>query len=678
MFLFITQETLAQNVNLSWAASFHGAGQEVGKSVAVDFQGNVYTTGYFTGTVDFDPGVNVYQLSSAGQQDMFISKLDGNGHLIWAKRIGGLGNDLSNAISLDMSGNLFITGFFRNTVDFNPDAGTSNLSSYTNNSQDIFVTKLDTAGSFIWAKSFGGSGYYDSIGNMYPAVSIGYSVQADIQGNVYSTGSFVGDIDFDPNSGIMLLSSLSVPNIFVSKLDANGNLVWAKQMGEHTSGDEAYALALDNAGFVYTTGVFSDTADFDPGPSAYSLISGAYNQAFISKLDTSGNFIWAKKIGGTTPNDQASGLSLAVHPNGDILVSGKFKGSADFDPGAGVFNLSSNGNFDFFLSRLDTNGDILWAKSIGGAGGDFCYSAVLDLAGNAYVTGSFKGQVDFDPSTDTAFLTSGYTTTQDAFLMKLNAAGNFLWAIQMGGAGNESGNSLCIHSAASIFLTGYYGGIADFDPGPEIHNLVASGGADAFIMKLNQYTMILPITLIHFSGHEVQAGNLLKWDTENEFNADYIEIQKSKDGRAFSTIGVMECTLYMPSGSNYYFVDPNTHLGMNYYRLKMVDMDNQYQFSDVISIINGEDKPSMLVYPNPSTGEINIMLSKYIRKGVICVTDGAGKIVALKTNFEGQSLRFDLSNLADGVYFVELDEQKSGVHEMSDHLIEPAMIRLRK
>jgi hypothetical protein len=286
MFLFITQESLAQNVNLSWAVSFQGPGQEVGKSVVVDLLGNVYTTGYFTGSVDFDPGAGVYQLSSTGLQDIFISKLDGNGHFMWAKRIGGTGNDISNALTLDASGHFYMTGFFRNTVDFNPGVGTCYLSSYTINSQDIFVTKFDTSGNFIWAKCFGGSGYYDSLGNLYPAVSVGYGIQVDAQGNVYSTGSFLGDIDFDPNSGIELMSSLSVPNIFLSKIDVNGDFIWARQMGENHFGDEAYAMALDHAGFIYTTGVFSDTADFDPGPSTHYLISNAYNQAFVSKLVT--------------------------------------------------------------------------------------------------------------------------------------------------------------------------------------------------------------------------------------------------------------------------------------------------------------------------------------------------------------------------------------------------------
>ena len=205
--LIMTHNSMAQGVSFSWVKSFHGTNQEVGKAVTSDAQGNVYSTGYFLGTVDFDPGVGVYPMSSNGQQDIFISKLDGNGNFVWAKHIGGAGNDMCNAITLDMAGNIYLTGFFRNTVDFNPGAGTAYLNTYASASQDIFICKLDTSGNFLWAKSFGGSGYYDSIGNMYPAVSVAYGIQTDELGYVYCAGSFLGSIDFNPDAGINNLVS---------------------------------------------------------------------------------------------------------------------------------------------------------------------------------------------------------------------------------------------------------------------------------------------------------------------------------------------------------------------------------------------------------------------------------------------------------------------------------------
>ncbi len=675
--LIMTHNSMAQGVSFSWVKSFHGTNQEVGKAVTSDAQGNVYSTGYFLGTVDFDPGVGVYPMSSNGQQDIFISKLDGNGNFVWAKHIGGAGNDMCNAITLDMAGNIYLTGFFRNTVDFNPGAGTAYLNTYASASQDIFICKLDTSGNFLWAKSFGGSGYYDSIGNMYPAVSVAYGIQTDELGYVYCAGSFLGSIDFNPNAGINNLVSLSVPNIFISKLDSGGHFVWARSMGENKAGDEAYAISLDDSGNVYTTGVFGDTADFDPGPASFHLISAAYNQAFVSKLDSSGHFVWAKNMGGQTLNDQASGLSIAIDINGEVVTGGKYKGSGDFDPGNGIINLTSNGNYDMFLTKMNSQGDLIWCESIGGTGSDICSSITTDLCGNVYATGYFKGQVDFDPGTSTSLLTSSVGTS-DIFLLKLSPAGDYNWSSRMGGNGSDAGNALLAGPAGSLFITGYYSEIADFDPGTDEVNQIAAGGTDFFLLKLNSNIMVLPITIIRFCGQEVQAGNLLKWDTENELNTDFIEIQKSFDGRNFSIIGVMECMLYNPPSSNYYFVDNRKREGINYYRLKFVDLDNQYQYSNIISVINGEGQPRILVYPNPSQGEVNIFASKYVRKATISITDIKGRSVLLKTNLEGQSFRFDISNETDGMYFIELDELWPESTKCNEYKTHPEMIKLSK
>jgi hypothetical protein len=229
----------------------------------------VYTTGWFEGTTDFDPGPGVFNLSSAGRPDTFVSKLDSAGNFVWAKQMRGTAGG-GSGIAVDGAGSVYTTGWFQGTTDFDPGPGTSNLSSA--DSADIFVSKLDRDGSLIWVKQMGGTSY-----------DAGSGIAVDAAGNVYTTGYFGGTADFDPGPDTFNLSSAGGPDIFVSKLNSAGNSVWAKQMGG-MNGDAGYGIAVDAAGNVYTTGLFISTADFDSGPGTFNLSSAGGPDIFVSKL----------------------------------------------------------------------------------------------------------------------------------------------------------------------------------------------------------------------------------------------------------------------------------------------------------------------------------------------------------------------------------------------------------
>ncbi len=176
----------------------------------------------------------------------------------------------------------------------------------------------------------------------------GSSITVDGSGNVYTTGFFQGTADFDPGAGTTSLTSADSSDIFISKLDASGNFLWAKRMGE-TYEDRGRSIEIDGSGNVYTTGFFGGTADFDPGAGTSNLTSAGSSDIFISKLDASGNFLWAKRIGGT---DIDWGLFIVVDSSDNVYTTGYFAGTADFDPGAGTTNLSVVGAWDVFISKL--------------------------------------------------------------------------------------------------------------------------------------------------------------------------------------------------------------------------------------------------------------------------------------------------------------------------------------
>ena len=385
-------------------AKFGGTNEDRGRSVAVDSSGNIYTTGPFQVTADFDPGAGTTNLTSAGGNDVFVSKLDSAGELVWVKQLGGTDSTDAYSVAVDSSGNVYTTGAFSGTVDFDPGAGTANLVSA--GSSDVFVSKLDSTGAFVWAKQFGGTGSDAS-----------NSVAVDSSGNVYTTGSFSGTVDFDPGGGTANLVSTGSADVFVSKLDSAGAFVWAKQLGG-TDSDQANSVAVDSSGNVYTTGSFSGTADFDPGAGTSNLVSAGASNAFVSKLDLTGAFVWAKQFSGT---GQDRGYSVAVDSSGNVYTTGYFSQTTDFDPGAGTSNLVSAGSFDAFVSKLNSTGAFVWAKQFSGTGLDQGRSVAVDSLGNVYTTGSFSGTVDFDPGGGTANLVS--TGNGDVFVSKLSSAG---------------------------------------------------------------------------------------------------------------------------------------------------------------------------------------------------------------------------------------------------------------
>jgi hypothetical protein len=215
---------------------------------------------------------------------------------------------------------------------------------------------------------------------------------------------------------------LSVAFLFltsINKSDAQ-NFLWAKGMGG-TSYDNGLSIATDGSGSVYTTGYFQGTADFDPGPGTYTLAAFGGTDIFVTKSDASGNLVWAKQIGG--PNyDYAR--SITVTGTGKVYLTGYFAATADFDTGAGVYNLTSTGSADIFVCKLDGNGALVWAKQMGGTSDDYAYSIALDGLENVYTTGLYQGTADFNPSASISNLTSAGST--DIFVSKLDLNGNFI------------------------------------------------------------------------------------------------------------------------------------------------------------------------------------------------------------------------------------------------------------
>jgi hypothetical protein len=393
------QNANAQSLKFQWGKSIVDDGLAIHPLMTVDSKGNMYIAGGFSGTRDFDPGTGIFNLTSNGNTDMFISKIDRYGQFLWAMQIGGTATDVVQAIEIDAWDNLYISGCFGGTVDFDPGTGTYPLTSLNANAS--VISKFNGSGKILWAKKF----------DVYAMIPI----TLDLTGNVYSAGYFHGKVDFDPDAGVFDLTDTHNGDIFYLKLNTSGQFVWALKISnpenhymfnsQGISSDRS--IAVDASGNIYTTGWFNKTVDFDPGAGVYNLTTfGIYKNIiqadmFISKLDASGNFVWAKQIGGLeleNPND------ILIDATGNIVITGTSFGEADFDPGASTNNLTDGGTF---IAKYDSSGDLIWVNQLLGMSLENDMRRIrTDKSNNIYCSGSFSGTVDFDPGANTYNMTS--------------------------------------------------------------------------------------------------------------------------------------------------------------------------------------------------------------------------------------------------------------------------------
>ncbi len=517
--------------NFEWARSFGGSGQDFGLSVDVDALGNVYTTGHYRETLDFDPGPEIFNLTNTGGSDIFVQKMDPDGNFLWAKRIAGPTGVHVRALTVESSGNVYLTGYFRQTIDFAPGPEVFNLTS--TGAADIFVQKMDPDGNFIWAKGFGGN-----------QDDFGISICLDTQGNVYTTGSFLGTGDFNPGPGVNNLSATGAnfSDVFVQKLNSSGTFVWARRFGGNQS-DYGSSISVDALGNVYTSGYFEGSGDFDPG-SGYSTISvttPTMPDCFIQKMNSSGSFLWANAIG-------ANSCRIAASSN-NVYLTGYFNQTIDFDPGPGIYNLTSVGGTDVVIQKLDALGNFVWAKQLVGTTSAYATDISIDSAENVYTVGDFSGAVDFDPGEGISTITSSLGLS--VFVQKMNTSGGFMWAAAFGGTNNNTfSKDIAIDPNGNIFTTGNFDGATDFDPGPATHNQPYVLNGDIFIHKMSQVTEVIGFVFLDDNGNGLKdfEETPIPFQTVNHNDGNNASITNNEGFfQVFPAVGNQLFSIQLPS-----------------------------------------------------------------------------------------------------------------------------------
>lgn len=334
---------LDSNGNLVWIWTWGGPGDDIAFDIAVDNQDFVYVTGYFNGTVDFEPGPGEYKRTSKGVNDCFLVRYSYHGYYQWARTWGGTSVDSASTVTCDSEGSAYVAGKYNSTVDFNPADGEDEI--YTaNGNDDVFLTKFFVSGSHDWAGTWGAN-FLDAANEL---VMYG-------DNRIYLIGTFAGAVDFDPGLGETIVDTGFMTNTFITVFDANRNLIDLATWGG-ASAAYGWGLTIYNDE-LFACGQFTGTVDFNPGVEVdeKSSLNASYD-AFLMRLDTDLNYDWSRTWGGLL---EERGQSVACYQNMDICTVGNFQDSVDFDPGPGEVIRSSKGGFDAFATRYDINGSFI-------------------------------------------------------------------------------------------------------------------------------------------------------------------------------------------------------------------------------------------------------------------------------------------------------------------------------
>ncbi|MBK8258751.1 MAG: hypothetical protein IPK82_39605 [Polyangiaceae bacterium] len=408
--------------------------------LASDNQGAVVVAGNFLGSIDFGTGV----LTSSGQNDAYVAKLDANGTALWAKKYGDAQyHQYAQHVATDAQGNIFVTGHFRGTINF----GGANLNDVYNFFEDLFVAKLDTNGGHLWSKRAGDINNEES-----------QAIATDKSGNVLVVGAFQKSIDF---GGGAVVAEDGGFNAFVVKLSALGDQQWAKSFGDTANEQKAIGVTADADGNVYITGYHRGSIDFGGG---MLTAPDTKQHAYLAKLSSTGNYVWAK----SWPTDTGSGVDVAVDSAGDVFVTGNFKGAGNFggkDFDASVAN-------DVFLVKLASDGTHIWSKTFGTKSAADEVSAMRLQGLNPVLLGGFTNKINFGGGDLTS--AGGF----DVYLAKLDTDGCQIHSAVFGAAMLQRGETLAIDPTGNTLFGGSFDSTVDFGTGP-----VTADGTDAYVVK---------------------------------------------------------------------------------------------------------------------------------------------------------------------------------------------------
>ena len=469
--IFLAFCSLSANAQTyDWTIANHCTSSLIGRDMNIDDNGNIYIVGSFVGTADFDPGSGTESVTSIsaglGDDNMYIQKLNSDGEFQWVKTF--YSNEwgfYGKKIEFDEAQRPYIIGALAGTVDFDPGPGTYELTDAggIDDDSDGFILKLDTDGDLIWVKAFGSS-----------TAEVQFkSFEIDNDDNIFIIGSYGGSGQLNFGLGDFQVEYES----FLLKMDTAGTSSWKKELTGINKHD--VDIDCDNDGNLYILGRFTGLIDFEFGPDTTSLETetvSVNSDTFIQKIDSNGDFVWVKQIGG---QGKAHPSAIEVDKTFEnIYLTGYYYDTIDFDPGAGVHEIIYEGQYyGAFLAKLDLDGNFNWVNTVDSDTDSDGNAICTDEFNNVYLVGDFQNNLipPFSTSSD---------GDMDIFTVKYNDAGDIVWFYPYGSGNNDYPSALVSDKSGSLLTMGNFGSTIDFNPFPEIDNIMTDGGYDMYLQQL--------------------------------------------------------------------------------------------------------------------------------------------------------------------------------------------------
>ncbi len=467
----VIDPVLVYSTYLGGATALTGAtANDVGLGIAVDAEGNAYVTG-ITQSSDFPTTPGAFDVTFTTLfPDAFVTKLDSTGStLLFSTYLGGGSNfDEGRDIAVDAAGNAYVRGRTF-SHDFPTTPGAFDVS--YSGTVDAFVTKLDSTGSILLYSTYlGGRGGEE-----------GFGIAIDAAGNAYVSGDTESS-DFPTTPGAFDVTYNGFHDVFVTKLDSTGStLLYSTYLGGGDHSDESEGIAVDAAGNAYVTGI-TRSSNFPTTPGAFDVTFNGFDDAFVTKLDSTGStLLYSTYLGGS---GSEQGEDIAVDAAGNAYVTGRTV-SSDFPTTPGAFDVTLNvGGSDVFTTKLDSIGStLLYSTYLGGSGPDSGEAIAVDAAGNAYVTGDVRSS-NF-PTAPGAFDVTFNGGVGDAFVATFDSTGRtLLYSTYLGGSGFDVGFDIAVDDAGFAYVTGRARS-TNFPTTPGAFDVTFNGGfEDAFVTKL--------------------------------------------------------------------------------------------------------------------------------------------------------------------------------------------------
>lgn len=602
----------AQVPDYTWALSYGGIADDYVYGMTMDSQDNIYILGKFkSAPLDFGSGVTI---SAIGLFDIYLVKFDPTGTPLWAKQAGGQVANEARDAAVNNVGDVALTGGYFGQAIFDDDT----LVAVDN--FDTFVATYNSAGVLQWIVSGIGEKQIKGTG-----------LTADNDGNFIAVGYFGGTTTDTMNFGGITVTGSGDRDVYIAKIDPNGNVLWVNHGGSPLSGEEPGDVTVDGDNNIYVTGYFKDVATFGP----FTLTSEGDVDVFTVKLDPNGNYLWAKGAYGPG-NDR--GISADFdRVNGNLLVTGYMADTLYVDSQEFI----SNGGDDIIVISYSAAGDVNFAGTLGGLGDDHGLGIAAKGDGNYYVSGYFE-----DPFGSL----TGYGN-DDILVMEMNQT-TPVWVQSSGGSDIDQSYGIKLDRAKNVIVGGLMkSGSGTFTP----FTLNSNGGRDIVIGKF--YDNVVPVELTSFTAKYSSGSVTLNWETITETNNLGFEVLKSYDLKTFNNIGFIEGANTSIEKHSYSFVDNDIDGNVCYYKLKQIDINGEFSYSNTIEVnlISPTQYSIDQNYPNPfnPTTKINFTLP-VDGKVRLSVFNLLGQSVAELINDDltaGQhSAEFDASSLTSGMY----------------------------